>query len=85
MKSPQKGLRSLISFHTKKTLKTSIVNIFHDFQGKMAENEDTLKATRPLCKLLKEHKLSKDIGDIDFRDIQEVELKGFGDHQYKVD
>lgn len=36
-------------------------------------------------KLLEEHKLSKDVRDIDFRDIQEVELKGFGDHLYKVD
>lgn len=43
----------------------------------MAENEDTLEAGKPLCKLLKGHKLSKDIGDI-ILDIQEVELKGSG-------
>lgn len=61
------------------------MNIIHDFQGRMAENEDTLEAGGPICKLLKEHKLSKDVGNIDLRNIQEIELKSLGDHQYKTD
>lgn len=82
MKVPQKGLCAPTFFHNKKkTLKISIL-IIHDFPGRMAENEDTLKAGRPLCKLLKQH---KDVGDTGLRDIQEVELKGSGDHQHKTD
>lgn len=86
--SPSKNLSSPTSFHSKKkkkSFKTSILNIIHDFQGRMAENEDTLEAGRPICKLLKEHKLSKDVGNIDLRNIQEIELKSLGDHQYKTD
>lgn len=61
------------------------MNIIHDFQGRMAENEDTLEAGRPICKLLQKHKLSKDVRNIDLRNIQEVEVKSLGDDQYKTD
>lgn len=77
--SPSKSLCSP-TFHSKKkkkALKTSILKIIHDFQGRMAENEDTLEAGRLICKLLKEHKLSKDVGNIDLRNIQEVERQDF--------
>lgn len=87
VKVPQRTfpLQLLFIVKKKKSFKTSILNIIHDFQGRMAENEDTLEAGRPICKLLKEHKLSKDVGNIDLRNIQEIELKSLGDHQYKTD
>lgn len=79
VKVPQRAfaLQLFIAKKKKKALKTSILKIIHDFQGRMAENEDTLEAGRLICKLLKEHKLSKDVGNIDLRNIQEVERQDF--------
>lgn len=54
-------------------------------QGRTARNEDTLETGRPCWRLLKGHKLSKDVGDTDSRDMQEAEFKSFGDQLYKVE